>query len=312
MNIAALDMGSNSFHLLVARVLRDGRIEKLGSRKATLRLGDALAANPDGIIPPEPFAKALETVGEMAAAVDHYRVDRFAAVGTSALRDAKNGPEFVALARARHGVSVEILSGDEEGRLAYQGARAQAPMLPHRVAVLDLGGSSLEIAVGDGQSCFWVESLPLGFLRLGRTLDAAGPVDDARATRVDAHVRVVAKHAAEKLREYAPQAWVLSGGTARGMSALADADDGLLTGGRLRRLAEQVAPLEPAFLQALGVEAARAQSFGLGLRVFASLVDLFDIPRMRISRGGLREGVVLRELRNGLRKSYDSELVGAA
>ena len=119
-------MGSNSFHLLVARVLRDGRIEKLGSRKATLRLGDALAANPDGIIPPEPFAKALETVGEMAAAVDHYRVERFAAVGTSALRDAKNGPELVAMARARHGVNVEILSGDEEGRLAYQGARVAA------------------------------------------------------------------------------------------------------------------------------------------------------------------------------------------
>jgi len=300
MNIAALDLGSNSFHLLVGRVTEEGRIEKLGSKKATLRLGDSVAEH--GRIAPEPFARALEVVSEMAASVAHYRVDRFAAVGTSALRDAENGQAFMREARARHGVTVDLLSGEDEGRLAYQGARIQAAELPQRVAVLDLGGSSLEIAVGDGQSCFWVESLPLGFLRLRRKLDAGGAVDGARSERVHAHVRGVAKAAAERLRTFAPEGWVLSGGTARGMTAMAD-DDGFLGGGKLMRLAKQVGPLEPAFLQALGVDPQRAQTFGLGLTIFAAVVDLFDVPKMRISPGGLREGVILREYRD-LRRGH--------
>jgi exopolyphosphatase/pppGpp-phosphohydrolase len=145
--------------------------------------------------------------------------------------------------------------------------------------------------------------LPLGFLRLARKLDAAGAVDEARAERVHAHVRSVAKATAERLRTFAPKGWVLSGGTARGMTAIAD--DGVLTDGKLTKLAKKVGPLEPKFLQSLGVDATRAQTFGLGLTVFAAVVDLFDIPKVTISPGGLREGLILREYRDA-RRARDS------
>src|SRR5687768_16185262 len=113
-NVAALDLGSNSFHLLVARVGALGRMEKLGSAKRTPRLGESVAAT--GLIPPEAFRTALDALGELATEARRYPIDRMVTVGTSALRDADNGDDFVRAARARHGVHVELLSGTDEGR----------------------------------------------------------------------------------------------------------------------------------------------------------------------------------------------------
>ena len=150
MRLGALDLGSNSFHLLVARVDGRGRFQKVTGRKAMLRLEEAVAAS--GRIQPELFASALDAVGELIAVAREHDADDVILAGTSALREAENGAAFAAAVRARHGVPVEILSGEEEGRLVYHGARSRIDELPTRVAVLDLGGGSVEAAVGDGDA----------------------------------------------------------------------------------------------------------------------------------------------------------------
>ncbi len=295
LHVASLDLGSNSFHLLVGRRGWDGRIEKVGSKKATRRLGASVAEY--GLIPPGPFEQALGTLSEMAALARTYRAHRFAAVGTSALRDATNGDDFVHEALTRHGVRVEILSGEDEGRFAYEGARHQLAELPHRVAVLDLGGSSLEVAIGDGRSCFFVESLPLGFLRLMRKLEAPGPIDRRLARKVSEHVRSCLAPIVERVRGFAPQAWLLSGGTARGLRALNVERDGVASTSTLVSLANELSPLPSARLESTGVDAGRAPTIGLGLLVYAQALDFFGVDEISISPGGLREGIVLRELR---------------
>src|SRR4051812_45306636 len=168
MLLGALDLGSNSFHLLVARLNRRGRLEKVVGRKATIRLEQAVAAS--GRIPPETFARALEAVGELLGVAREYGAEDVVVAGTSALREAENGTAFGLAVRARFGVGVEILSGEDEGRLVYEGARSRMSELPERVGVIDLGGGSAEVAVGDGESCGYARSLPLGFLRLERVL----------------------------------------------------------------------------------------------------------------------------------------------
>jgi exopolyphosphatase/guanosine-5'-triphosphate,3'-diphosphate pyrophosphatase len=293
-NVAALDLGSNSFHLLIARVGALGRIEKLGSAKRTPRLGESVAAT--GAISPDAFRTALDALGELAAEARRYPIDRMVAVGTSALRDAANGDDFVRAARARHGVHIELLSGTDEGRLVYEGARSRLEGVPWRAVVLDLGGGSLEVALGDGPGATLVESLPLGFLRVAHTLGSRDRVDAELRARVCEHVRTLGAGVHERLRAAAPHAWIFSGGMARAAASLAGARPGEpMSTGALQRLAERSAELEPDQLVALGVAPARAPTFALGVTLLLAVADLFRIPAMRVSPGGIREGLVLRE-----------------
>ena len=295
MLLGALDLGSNSFHLLVARVDERGGLEKIAGRKATLRLAEAVATT--GEIPPETFAQALDAVGELLAVAQRHEVERVILAGTSALREAKNGGKFAAAIAARYGVPVEILSGDEEGRLVYRGARARSSSLPERVSVLDLGGGSVEVAVGDDDRCLFATSLPLGFLRVARLLDAYGALDGEHLTRVVAHVRELAAGVATKLHELMPRAWLLSGGTARALgSALGVEPGSAISTRQLGLAARRFASTDAGGLVGLGVEPARARGFGLGVVVFATLAEAFGAPATRIALGGLREGLLLREI----------------
>ncbi len=295
MLLGALDLGSNSFHLLVARVGRRGELEKVVGQKSMLRLEEVVAAT--GRIPTETFERALAAVGELAAVARRRGAMRVVAAGTSALRTAENGAHFAEVASLRYGIDVQILSGEEEGRLVYAGARCRAGELPERVGVVDLGGGSAEIAIGDGEDCRFAHSLPLGFLRLARSLDAHGALDDDRIARVTEHVthRVAAIRAT--VRALAPRAWLLSGGTARALGGLLGSEPGAAISTRaLLHRSERFARSEPSSLIGLGVEPPRAGGFGLGSLVLALISEELGAPAVRITPGGLREGLLLHAI----------------
>jgi exopolyphosphatase/guanosine-5'-triphosphate,3'-diphosphate pyrophosphatase len=294
MKVGALDLGSNSFGLLVGRVRARSRVEKLVSRKESLRIGEVVAAH--GELPEAHFERALEVVRDLADTAREEGAECVVAIGTSALRDAANGAEFVRAAAERFGLAARIASGTEEGRLVYRGARSALDDLPGRALVLDLGGGSAELAVGDGHDCLAVESLPLGFLRVARELELDTTLNGTGVARVAAHVRKVAEPVLGRLVALTPRAFVLSGGTARTLSRLAKAlGVRELSGVGLRRLASHLAARDPSHLAVLGVEASRAPVFGAGIVVLSALVELLNAPRVRVSPGGLREGIVLAE-----------------
>jgi exopolyphosphatase/guanosine-5'-triphosphate,3'-diphosphate pyrophosphatase len=293
--IAALDLGSNSFHLLLAEVARGGRLRKVGGRKVMLRLGEAVAAS--GRLQPETFTRALEATGELIAEARRREATRIVAAGTSALREAENGADFATAVEARFGVPVPILSGEAEARLVYHGARSRSLPLPDRLGVLDLGGGSVEVALGVGTTCLRAESLPLGFLRLARELALPGALDPSERQRVQEHVRRVAAELAPSVRAFDVHAWLLSGGTARAFGSVAGSPAGAAISTReLVRLADGFAACEPGRLVGLGVEPQRARGFGLGVAVLATLAECFAAPAVRVTAGGLREGLLLREL----------------
>jgi exopolyphosphatase/guanosine-5'-triphosphate,3'-diphosphate pyrophosphatase len=295
MLLGALDLGSNSFHLLVARVDRRGELQKVTGRKAMIRLEEAVAAT--GRIPPETFSVALAAVGDLVAEARRRGAATIVAAGTSALREAENGAHFAAAASLRYGLDVQILTGEDEGRLVYDGARYRAGELPERVGVIDLGGGSAEIAIGDGDACHFAASLPLGFLRLARTLDVHGALDDARWARVMAHVTSTALAIRGPVRELSPRAWLLSGGTARALGGVLGSEPGAAISTRaLLRLAERFARSAPSSLIGMGVEPPRARGFGLGSLVLALLSEELGAPAVRVTSGGLREGLLLRAI----------------
>jgi exopolyphosphatase/guanosine-5'-triphosphate,3'-diphosphate pyrophosphatase len=291
MNLAALDLGSNSFHLLVARANPTGGLTKLTSHKEVLRLGGVVKAH--GRLPAPVFQTALDAVARMTAIARAFRAERMIAAGTSALRDAENGLEFCQLASRRFDVAVRLLSGREEGEIVYRGARYGCSDLPRRVAVVDIGGGSVEGAIGEGETLTQVESLPLGFLRLSEGLAGSrGALHEQVRARVIADPRGVLA----RLREQQPEAWLFSGGTARALGALAGAAGRELGAAELRRLAVEVAVATPDTLASRGVDPARTETLGVGASVFGALVETLGLSRLRIARGGLREGLLLQEL----------------
>lgn len=292
MDVAALDLGSNSFHLLVARVRGGLPPEKLTSSKETLRFGESVHRT--GSIAEDKFARGISTLETMLAIARSFGCERIAAVGTSALRDASNGAAFLEKARQRCGIGVDLLSGDEEAELVYRGVSSASYDLPARLGIVDIGGGSVEIAAGQSQVCELVRSLPLGFLRFGRVQGIA----ESRA--VTAKVNAGAADAVHWLRAYRPNGWVFTGGTARAFDGVArrlyPASAPALSAVSVQRVATAVAVADSGRLRELGVPVARLETFAAGVAVLAALVEQVGAPSIRICRAGLREGVVAREI----------------
>jgi exopolyphosphatase/guanosine-5'-triphosphate,3'-diphosphate pyrophosphatase len=294
MRVGVLDLGSNSFHLLVAERDADGELVKIDAAKEMVRLGAGTLRT--GRIDEAARLRALDALGRLAARARAAGA-RLVAVATSAVREAENRDELIAAARRVHGVEIEVLSGVEEARLIYLGARGA---LVGRVAVVDIGGGSIELAVGDDARCVVARSLPLGVLRLREALvPSDGYVSERTAELVRAAVREGATGAATEVRALAPRVVVLTSGTARTVLALAN-DLGPAHGvsqelrrAAVRRLIAIFSKLRPAELPSLGVEEGRSDTIAVGAVVIDTLLDLLDVGTAVVSDRALREGVAL-------------------
>ena len=170
--IAALDLGSNSFHLLVADAHPDGTFEPLARDKEMLRLGSIVAATGElG----EAAAAAVETVARFRDLAESLRAEEVVACATAAFRDARDSAAVVDRIESETGVKVRVISGREEARLIFGAVRASVVIEPGPALALDLGGGSLELMVGDASGLRWAASLKLGVGRLTADLVRSDP-----------------------------------------------------------------------------------------------------------------------------------------
>src|SRR5687767_361230 len=145
--LAAVDLGSNSFHLEIGRVV-EGQIYPLDAVREVVRLGGGLTA--EKRIDRATQARALESLAKLAERLRGFPRQAVRAVGTNALRVAKNAPQFLREARHALGFPIEVISGREEARLIYIGVAHSLPVATHRRLVVDVGGGSTEIIIGTG------------------------------------------------------------------------------------------------------------------------------------------------------------------
>src|SRR5882724_12549225 len=157
--LAAVDLGSNSFHLQIGRVV-DGQVYPLDAVREVLRLGAGLTA--EKRIDRGTQAQALETLAKFAERLRGFSRQAVRAVGTNALRVAKNAPQFLREARQVLGFPIEIISGREEARLIYLGVAHALPVSAQRRLVIDVGGGSSEFIIGTGFEPQLTESLYMG------------------------------------------------------------------------------------------------------------------------------------------------------
>lgn len=217
---AAIDVGSNSVRLLVARWTADGRWERLAANLLTTRLGAGVAEN--GALTPESIdqtVNALKTLRDQAARLG---VQDPIAIGTSALREATNRDELLIRAWEEARVSVRVISGDEEGALSLRGALTAVRVAPQDPVVLcDVGGGSTEIIIGDGAGTIYTSaSLPFGAVRLYNAKDHGSTIENA-LNSLREELEVLVQRVAPDVRFGGKRATLVGvGGTATTLAAL--------------------------------------------------------------------------------------------
>ena len=303
MRVAAMDLGSNSFHLLVADVHADGHIDPLVQEKEMLRLGDVVSRH--GVIPPTAADQAVATVRRFRLLAEAAGATEILAKATSAIRRASNGGELVDRIRAETGVHVEVIGGQEEARLIFGALRASVVLDPAPALCFDLGGGSLEVMVGDASSLMWATSVPLGVARLTADFVHSDPISkpDRRALR-DHIVEVLTPVVAE-VETFEPKLAVGSSGTLENLAEMVDRAARRGHPGHaepahrstrsefLTLHKELLASTATERLRIDGLDARRVDLIVAGSMVLATAMELFDFDQLTISEWALREGIVL-------------------
>ena len=295
--LAAVDLGSNSFHLQVGRVV-DGQIYPLDSLREVVRLGAGLTS--EKRIDRATQARALEALERFGERLRGLPRQAVRAVGTNTLRVAKNAPQFLRDARAALGFPIEVIAGREEARLIYLGVAHSLPPAQHKPLhnrlVVDIGGGSTELIIGQGLEPLLTESLYMGCVSYSLAYFPEGRIEKARMKKAELAAR---QELSGMVREYRAAGWeeaVASSGTARALEEILRsngfAEEGITREGldRLRSLLLKHERADPGRIA--GLRANRAPVLPGGLAIMLAACDELGIERMAVSEGALRHGVL--------------------
>jgi exopolyphosphatase / guanosine-5'-triphosphate,3'-diphosphate pyrophosphatase len=309
MRLAVLDLGLDSLHLGVFETCGRAVGAPLFARRSWSESVRLAATMPGGErLSSAASARALAAVRRLLADLAAFDpACPLVAIASAALGAVDGGAALCEEIQRRHGVEIDRLTCEGEARLSYLGARSSVGA-SGRLAVVDLGGGSLELATGAGAGgCDLVFSVPLGVLSLRDIhLHPERGLDRAARERVAATVRFAAADAARAVWDRRPESLAFTSGTAVALGALAD-DLGLrrpgaraLSLGALGRLADILAQFRPIELPALGVEEARSDTVAVGAVVLHTIMELLSVGAADISPSGRREGAALQSMRGAV------------
>ena len=290
---ACIDIGSNTTRLLVADA-GNGQLRELVSQRAFTRIGKSLR-NGNNTIPAKKIAETADVVRTQATVAREVGAERLVAVATAAIRQAANRDELRDAVSEAGGMELDVLSGEEEARLAFVGAtRTLLQPAEGTIAVIDVGGGSSEIAVGEPDGRMgWSASFRIGSGFLADSYLRSDPPGVDELEKVRRHVEGVL----EGLEPPPADSAVAVGGTATSLRRLLGAELSHETLERGIRVLSTT-PIEEIAVR-FELDAERVRLLPAGILILEALSDLIELP-LKIARGGLREGVLL-ELVEGRR-----------
>lgn len=302
-NHAAIDIGTNSIHMLVAAVGEDTSFEVLTTEKETVRLGEGPGEIRE--LSPEAMDRGVATLRRFRAIADSFDAN-IDAVATSAVREAENGPAFVRRCIDEAGISVDVISGVEEARLIHLGVLQALPVFEQQVLIADIGGGSTEMLIGRAGRVLAARSLKLGHLRLTNRFFPKGVISGDAVQQCRDFVRSYLTPTINTLRPLGFQTVIGSSGTVTAIGDLirlrnqgdiggAGLDTVIDHDSLIKLVDELTAVADPADRAAGvdGLESKRADVIVAGALLLEELFRGFGIDRMLTSPYALREGVLL-------------------
>lgn len=291
--LAAVDLGSNSFRLQVARVV-DDQIYPLDSLREPVRLAAGLQA--DKRLDEVSQQRALETLHRFGERLRGLSPEAVRAVGTNSLRVAKNARDFLVRAEAALGFPIEVVAGREEARLIYLGVSHSLPVTGHKRMVMDIGGGSTEFIIGAGYRPQKLESLYMGCVTFSLRYFGSGKLSKGNFRQAETAARLELQTIR---REFSSGHWkeaVGSSGTARSIGDILETNgwssSGITVEGleRLRSLLLKTGDLDRLHLP--GLRADRAAVLPGGFAIMAAAFEELRIERMTLATGAMRQGIL--------------------
>ncbi|MBI4576981.1 MAG: Ppx/GppA family phosphatase [Planctomycetes bacterium] len=292
--VAAIDLGSNSFNLLVAS-LAGGQIQTIDRLRERIAL--AAGVDADGNLTEEVQGRALGFLGRVAQRVKDLPAAGIRAVGTNALRAARNAGAFLERAERALGYPIEVVSGREEARLVYLGVAHGLEPDPGRRLVLHIGGGSTECVIGEQLEPLETDCLEMGCVTWSRRFFPDGRITAGALRRAEIAAGVELQTIERRYRALGWTRCIGSAGTIRAVDDVLHANgwshDGISAEGlaRLRRAVVEAGQVDR--LSSLrGLPEDRPDVLAGGLAILIAAFELCGIDRMRVSAGTLREGVI--------------------
>jgi exopolyphosphatase/guanosine-5'-triphosphate,3'-diphosphate pyrophosphatase len=291
--IAAVDLGSNSFHMVVARHAH-GQLTILDRLREMVRLASGL--DEQGRLSRESQARAIACLERFGQRLHDMKAQGVRVVGTNTLRKARRKGAFMDRAREALGHPIEIISGIEEARLIYLGVAHTSPSAPGHRLVVDIGGGSTELIVGEGLNAKRLESLYMGCVSLSAQYFQDGEITEKRLKRARTAVQLELEPVVSRFRSSEWDAAIGASGTLRSIAEVLQARGdpaGTITREGLAWLVQQcLAAGSLDKLRPAGLPQERYDVFPGGLAIIAEVFAMLGVERMTVADGALREGLL--------------------
>ncbi|AWK14321.1 exopolyphosphatase [Candidatus Fukatsuia symbiotica] len=290
--IAAIDLGSNSFHMVIARIV-NGALQVLGRLKKRVHLAEGLDNN--NLLSQEAMERGLSCLALFAERLQGFSPDNIRVVATHALRQAANADVFLQRAALVIPYPIEIISGHEEALLIFRGVEHTQPEKGRKL-VIDIGGGSTELVIGEDFKPLLVESRPMGCVSFAKKFFPDGEINKINFQRA----QLATTQKLETLAsQYKTQGWQYALGTSGSIKTVTEIllamgeKDGLITVERLQLLRDQVLQFNHVnTLKLPGLPEDRRSIFIPGLAIISGIFDTLAINTLRFSDSALREGVL--------------------
>lgn len=300
MRLGVLDVGSNTVHLQVVDAHPGARPSPATNQKIELRLHEYL--NREGEITSEGVELLETAIADAIAHAHEFKTEEILAFATSAIRDAKNGQVILAQINRKFDIELQVLSGDDEARMTFLAVRRWLGWSSGRLLVIDIGGGSLEIAVGDDESAEATISLPLGASKLTREYLTTDPYSTKELKILENFVLdAIKKSIPDDIMDHVADHFVATSKTFRTLARLGEHwfgdDPKFLQINSLNKMASKLQEMTSKERAELpGVSTGRARQIVAGAIVARTVMERLGINKLEICPWALREGIVLRWL----------------
>jgi len=302
---AAIDIGTNSMRLLLADI-EDKKIIKRMKYINPTRIGSSV--DKDKLISEEGIIRNIEALNDFAKAAKEYGADKIWAIATSAVRDAANGKEFIKRAYEKTGINIDIISGEEEAALGYKGVTiCRGPHLgSETMLVIDIGGGSTELILGQGSNLKNTISLNVGAVRMTERFITTDPISKEEHEQMETDIYIMVKESVQQIKKDNPNTIIGIGGTITTLAALKQQLDPYnpdkvhnykLTLADITVLKQKLLTLTVEEIRNLkGIHPKRADIILAGITILHTIMNNLDIHEIIVSEYDNLEGLLHSEL----------------
>ena len=310
MKIAVIDLGTNTFNLLIVEVNSDKSYSTVFQTKISVKLAEG--GMNKGFIADIAFDRGIEAFKTHFATTQKFHVDKIYAFATSAIRGASNGVAFVQKVKGETGVDIQVISGDREAELIYYGVRSAVEMTDEASLIIDIGGGSTEFIIANKDQVFWKQSFLLGAARLLELFPPSDPITDVEIAVFRNHLGTELKPLFEAVKKFPVKELLGSSGSFDSLAEmmahryytpeiLDDKTEFTFDLGLCEEIYNGILKSTNAErLEMKGLVAMRVDMIVVSSIIVNFVIREFEIEKMRLSTYSLKEGVIYEVLNKNL------------